>query len=378
MASSKLVLPLPLSPERMLIRGEGERVTGCRLRTAVTVKRVGDSQRSQTHRHNDIRGVVVVSFLHQGTAVGIGENQTHLVGSHHAQHVEQIADVETDFQRAPAVVHGDLFFRFFLLRVVGLNFQQARFQLQANTAVLLVGQNPGTAGRFTQALTISNHQLVTTTRQHTLVIRELAVDQFRGEGELAGGRADVVLTENDADAAILLSEQTSQFENTFARHDDLVAFNLLDRRFHRTHGQTVSIGGNGAEDAGLYFQQHAVEVIAHVLLRHGKASAFDQATQPALYQAEGQRTWAFFDSREIIGGQGGQTEAAAAGFYQQLLLVDTDIDQGVSRQAFADVHQFARRHGDLTGLRWLFQCDTTNQLDFQVGTGQRQLLAFDH
>src|SRR3990167_6357179 len=360
MASSRLVLPLPLSPERMLIRGEGERVTGCRLRTAVTVKRVRDIQRLQTHRHNDIRGVVVVSFLYQGTAVGIGENQTHLVGGHHAQHVEQVADVKTDFQRAAVVVHGDLFFRFFLLRVVGLNFQQARFQLQANTAVLLVGQNRGTAERFTQALTISNHQLVTTTWQYALVIRELAVDQFRGESELAGGSADMVLAENDADAAVLFGKQTGQFENTFARHDDLMAFNLLDRCFHRTHGQTVTVGGNGAEDAGLYFQQHAVEVITHVLLGHGKTGALDQTAQSALYQAEGQRAWAFFNSREIIGGQGGQAEAAAAGFDQQLLLVDTDIDQGVSRQAFADVHQLARRHGDLTGLRWLFQGDAAD------------------
>src|SRR3989338_261240 len=318
MASSRLVLPLPLSPERMLIGGEGERVTGCRLRTAVTVKRVRDIQRLQTHRHNDIRGVVVVSLLHQGTAVGIGENQTHLVGGHHTQHVEQVADVETNFQRAAAVIHGDLFFRFFLLRVVSLNFQQARFQLQANAAVLFVGQNRGTAERFTQALTISNHQLVTTTRQHTLVVWEFTVDQFRGEGERAGGRADVVLTENDADAAILLSEQTSQFENTFARHDDLMTFNLLDRRFHGAHGQAVTVGGNGAEDSGLYFQQHAVEVITHVLLGHGKAGAFDQTAQSALYQVEGQRTWAFFDSREIIGGQGGQTEAAAAGRLLQI------------------------------------------------------------
>ena len=174
--------------------------------------------------------------------------------------------------------------------------------MQANAAVLLVGQNRGTAERFTQALTIGNHQLVTTTRQHTLVIRELAVDQFRGEGEFAGGGANMVLAKNDADAAVLLGEQTSQFENTFARHNDLMAFNLLDRRFHRTHSQTVTVGGYRAEDAGLYFQQHAVEVITHVLLGHGKTGAFDQAAQSALYQAEGQRAWTFFNSGEIIGG----------------------------------------------------------------------------
>ena len=42
MASSTLVFPLPLAPYRILMRGEGEKVTGCRLRTAVTVTRLRD------------------------------------------------------------------------------------------------------------------------------------------------------------------------------------------------------------------------------------------------------------------------------------------------------------------------------------------------
>ncbi|MNJ05254.1 hypothetical protein D3C73_1664550 [compost metagenome] len=42
MASRTLVLPLPLAPYRMLMRGEGEKVTGCRLRTAVTETRLRD------------------------------------------------------------------------------------------------------------------------------------------------------------------------------------------------------------------------------------------------------------------------------------------------------------------------------------------------
>ena len=46
-------------------------------------------------------------------------------------------------------------------------------------------------------------------------------------------------------------------------------------------------------------------------------------------------------------------------------------------QAFADVHQLARRHGNLTGLASIFQGNATHQFDFQVGTGQRQLLILD-
>src|SRR3990167_3546544 len=334
--------------------------------------------RLQAHRHDHIGRIIVVGFLHQGTAVGIGENQTHLLGGHHAQYVEQVADVEADFQRTAVVVNSDLFFGFFLLRVIGLNFQQTGLQLHANTAVLLVRQDRGTTKGFTQALTIGYHQLVATAWQHTLVVGEFAVDQFRGEGELAGGGANMVLAENDTDAAVLLGEQARQFENTLARHDDLVAFNLLDGGVHGAHGQTVTVGGNGAEDTGLHFQQHAVEVIAHVLLGHGEAGALDQTAQFALHQAESQRTRTFFNGRKIIGGQGGQAEAAKPGLDQQLLLVDTDIDQGVRRQTLADVHQLARRDGDLAWLGGFFQGDAADQFDFQVGTGQRQLLAFDH
>lgn len=140
----------------------------------------------------------------------------------------------------------------------------------------------------------------------------------------------------------------------------------------------MAVGGDGAQGAAVHFQQHAVEVVTHVLLGHGEAGAVDQATQLALGNAEVQRAGTFLYGGEIVGRQGGQGEAATPGLHQEFLLFDTDVDQHVVRQALADVHQLARRYGDLAGFGGIFQYHATNQFDLEVGAGQRQLLAFDH
>ncbi|MNZ94111.1 hypothetical protein D3C78_1132120 [compost metagenome] len=139
----------------------------------------------------------------------------------------------------------------------------------------------------------------------------------------------------------------------------------------------MAVGGHCTQDTAADFQQHAVQVVAHILLGHGEAGAIDQPAQLALAEAEGQRTRAFLDGREVVRRQRGQGEAATTGLHHQLLLVDTDIDQRIAGQALADVHQLARRNGDLARLGSIFERHAANQFDFEVGTGQRQLLAFD-
>src|SRR5690606_12652494 len=196
----------------------------------------------QTHRHDDVSGIVVVEFLNKRTAVGVGQNQTNLIGSHHAQHIQQIADVETDFQRRTAVLDGDFLFGFFLLGVVGLNLQKPVLQLQTDTAVLLVGKNGGPTEGFTKQLSISHHQLVSAARQYPLVIGKFSVHQLGGEGEVASVGANMVLAQHDADVAVLFSEQTGKLQDAFARNDDLMTIELFDARFHRAHRQAVTIG----------------------------------------------------------------------------------------------------------------------------------------
>ncbi|MOA03363.1 hypothetical protein D3C78_1228660 [compost metagenome] len=139
----------------------------------------------------------------------------------------------------------------------------------------------------------------------------------------------MVLAEDDADRLVRRGEQARQLEDALARHDDLVLVGLLDAGFQRAQRQAVAIGGDRAEAAGVDLQQHAVEVVAHVLLGHGEAGALDQPAQLALRHGEGQRTLAFLHRGEVVGRQGGQAEAAAPGLDQQLLLVDADVDQRI-------------------------------------------------
>ena len=95
-----------------------------------------------------------------------------------------------------------------------------------------------------------------------------------------------MLTQHDADLGILVVEQTRQFQNTLARNDHLVAIGLFDAGLHRTHGQAMAIGGDGTQHAAGHFDQHAVEVIAHVLLGHGECAALDELAQLALRDGE--------------------------------------------------------------------------------------------
>ncbi len=186
-----------------------------------------------------------------------------------------------------------------------------------------------------------------------------------------------MLTQHDADQAVLLSQQSRKFQDALTRHDHLVTVSLLDLCSHGTHRKTMPIGCDRAQNARLNFKQHAVEVVANVLLGHGKASALDQAAQLALNKAERKRTRTFFHSREVIGRQGRKRKAAATRFDNQLLLVELDVNQCVIGNAFADVHQLARGDGDFARLSRLFQLHAADQLDFEVRTGQRQLLALN-
>ena len=157
-----------------------------------------------------------------------------------------------------------------------------------------------------------------------------------------------------------------------------MSVDLLDTGRLRAHGQTMPIGGHRAKQAGIHLQQHAVEVIPHVLLGHGKTGAFDQPAQLALREGEIERTLAVLDTGEIIGRQRRQGESAATCLDDQFLLVDTNVDQCIARQTFADIHQLTRRYGDLTRLGRFFQSNPADQFNFKIGAGKRQLLILHH
>ena len=70
-----------------------------------------------------------------------------------------------------------------------------------------------------------------------------------------------------------------QFQYAFARHDDLLRGFGLDRKGRFTQRQPMPVGGNGAQHRPVDLQQHAVQVIAHVLLCHRKMRFLEQTQQ---------------------------------------------------------------------------------------------------
>ncbi len=217
---------------------------------------------------------------------------------------------------------------------------------------------------------IGHDNLVAAPRQHTLVIRELAIDQLGGEGEVAGGGANVVCTQYDIDQVIRFAEKTGQFKNALTRHDQLIALLIVDVRINGAHRHAMTVGCYRTQLALIDLQQQTVQIVAHVLLSHGKAGALNQAAQLALTDGKTHGTRAVFNIGEIVRRQGCQGKAATPGLDQCLAVFNLEVQRGIVRQRFADIHQLAGRNGNLPVFAGFVQCDTANQLDFQVGTGQ--------
>ena len=63
-------------------------------------------------------------------------------------------------------------------------------------------------------------------------------------------------------------QQALQLEDPFARHDDLLFLQLRPFEHRLAQRQPVPIGRHRANMLPTCFQQHPVQVIPHILLRH--------------------------------------------------------------------------------------------------------------
>ena len=82
---------------------------------------------SEPHRHDDVLRLRRRARADQAAAVRVGEPQLDLAGIDRGQRVEQVVDVEADLELIARVRDLQLFLRFFLLRVVSLQRQDAVF-----------------------------------------------------------------------------------------------------------------------------------------------------------------------------------------------------------------------------------------------------------
>ncbi|MNS89747.1 hypothetical protein D3C72_1237680 [compost metagenome] len=174
------------------------------------------------------------------------------------------------------------------------------------------------------------------------------------------------------DLAIAAFQQTLQFGHALARHDDLALGTAGLGQIGFAQGQAMAVGGDGAQRITAQVEQQAVEVIAHVLLGHRERSALNQLLQGGFADRNTLGGFHFVHRREVVGGQGGQGEAAASCLHGDLVTSLRDGDPAAIGQCADDLEQLAGGNGGFAVLG-IFNRDPRHHLHFQVGTGQRQL-----
>ncbi len=187
-------------------------------------------------------------------------------------------------------------------------------------------------------------------RDHAVVVGELAVDDLADELDVGEAEADLRGEDVDGHEVVDLGEQLAELEHRLAREDHLLPLVVAFDREARPR-QPVAVGGHGLQRALVGDEQHAVEVVADVLLRHRELGAAQEAAQLALRQRQRlQLVLPEADARIVGRRQRLQVEARAAGAHRHLRARRVDVEHGVVGQRAQQVLHLARGDGDRLAL----------------------------
>src|ERR1700678_4544322 len=120
MASRRLVLPEAFGPLMRVKCGSSSRLAWCKQRKSVTCTR-RSVIRSEPHGHDNVPRARAARRADETTAVAVREAELDVLAIDRRQGIQQIIDVESDFEIRALVGNFDLLFGLFLLRVVGLD-----------------------------------------------------------------------------------------------------------------------------------------------------------------------------------------------------------------------------------------------------------------
>src|SRR5262245_40500673 len=140
-ASRRLVLPEALGPVKRLAAGSSSSSTSVRQRKCSARKLPSGIRSLQSHRHHDVPRARGARRANQAARVAVGDADFHLIAIDRRQGIEQVADVEADFELIPLVRDLDLFLGLFLFRVVRLQRELILLEREPYPAVLLVRQD---------------------------------------------------------------------------------------------------------------------------------------------------------------------------------------------------------------------------------------------
>ncbi len=123
------------------------------------------------------------------------------------------------------------------------------------------------------------------------------------------------------------------------------------------------------------FQQHPIQVITDVLLRHREVGLVQKPLQIGLGKLQRLLLRQFVDHREVGGGEGGENEAAAAAADGDFVAILRDRERDALRQGAADVQELPARHRDLP-VSAGFDFSRCHELDLKVRCRDRKLSLF--
>ncbi|CWT45068.1 Uncharacterised protein [Neisseria meningitidis] len=292
-----------------------------------------------------------------------------------AQHVHQIADIETDFEFAALIGDFDFFARFFLLVVAAHNAQQAGLQKQSRTAEFFIGKNRCTFQRAQQFCPRQHENLVVVQRNHAVEIGEFAVDDLADDGRAVALETHLFVQQLDLNRIVGVVQQFEQFQHRFARQNH---FGARQIRINRAGciGKAVSVGRHKAQLAALNLHQQTVEIIADVLHRHAVLHLRQHGFETLLLQRESRAdVLADIHHRKIGGRQGLQGKTRFARLQRQTAVVPIQRHQRTGRQRAQNILKFLGIGGDAEVARAALGTRSVD-LDFQIGCQEFGLTAF--
>ena len=98
---------------------------------------------------------------------------------------------------------------------------------------------------------------------------------------LANGEAHLVREHVERDGIVDVAEELAELEHRLARQDDFLALIVTGDREARPR-KAMPIGRDGLQRPAVDDEQHPVEVVPDVLLRHREFDRFQQPPQFAL------------------------------------------------------------------------------------------------
>ncbi len=133
---------------------------------------------SNSHGHHYVFERGVVRDGKERRTVAVGQLKLHHVLVHIVQCIDQVGDIEADFDAVTTVVNVELINRFLLFRIVGRHTQGARVDVQPNALELVAGQNSGSLQRCKQSCPAQRDAVFVVLGDDAVVVGELAFYQF--------------------------------------------------------------------------------------------------------------------------------------------------------------------------------------------------------